>query len=61
MRRGVPKRLFVDNGAAYRSQHLALVCAKLGITLIHARPTMPQQKENKSAGFGPSGCSCCRC
>jgi transposase InsO family protein len=38
MRRGVPKRLFVDNGAAYRSQHLALVCAKLGITLIHARP-----------------------
>lgn len=38
MRRGVPKRLFVDNGAAYRSQHLALVCAKLGVTLIHARP-----------------------
>lgn len=38
MRRGVPKRLFVDNGAAYRSHHLALVCAKLGVTLIHARP-----------------------
>jgi putative transposase len=38
MRRGVPKRLFVDNGSAYRSHHLALVCAKLGITLIHARP-----------------------
>ena len=38
LRRGVPKRLYVDNGAAFRSHHLALVCAKLGITLIHARP-----------------------
>ena len=44
MRRGVPKRLFVDNGAAYRSHHLALVCAKLGVTLIHARPYSPQAK-----------------
>ena len=38
IRRGIPKRLYVDNGAAYRSKHLALVCARLGITLIHARP-----------------------
>jgi transposase InsO family protein len=38
MRRGIPERLFVDNGAAYRSKHLALVCAKIGTTLIHARP-----------------------
>ena len=38
MRRGIPQRLFVDNGSAFRSQHLSLVCAKLGITLIHARP-----------------------
>lgn len=37
-RRGIPERLYVDNGAAYRSHHLALVCAQLGITLIHARP-----------------------
>lgn len=43
-RRGVPKRLYVDNGAAYRSKHLALVCAKLGVTLIHARPYQPQGK-----------------
>ncbi len=27
-----------------RAQHLALVCAKLGITLIHARPYHPQGK-----------------
>ena len=43
-RRGIPKRLFVDNGAAYRSRYLALVCAKLGVTLIHARPFQPQAK-----------------
>lgn len=43
-RRGRPSRLFVDNGAAYRSHHLALVCAKLGVTLIHARPYQPQGK-----------------
>ena len=38
MRRGIPERLYVDNGSAYRSKHLALVCAKLGITLVHAKP-----------------------
>ncbi len=38
------QRLYVDNGAHYRSQHLALVCAKLGIALIHARPYRPQGK-----------------
>lgn len=43
-RRGLPKRVYVDNGAAYRSRHLALVCAKLGVTLIHARPYLPQGK-----------------
>jgi hypothetical protein len=44
LRRGLPERLYVDNGANYRSQHLALVCARLGITLIHARPYRPQGK-----------------
>jgi putative transposase len=44
LRRGFAERLYVDNGAHYRSQHLALVCAKLGIALIHARPYRPQGK-----------------
>ncbi len=44
MRRGLPLRLYVDNGANYRSHHLALVCAKLGIALIHARAYQPQGK-----------------
>jgi transposase InsO family protein len=51
LRRGVPKRLYVDNGAAYRSNHLSLVCAKLGITLIHARPYMPQGKGKQERWF----------
>lgn len=38
LRRGIPKKLFVDNGSAYRSRRLDLVCARLGIALIHARP-----------------------
>jgi len=44
LRRGFCERLYVDNGANYRSHHLALVCAKLGIALIHARPYRPQGK-----------------
>ena len=44
LRRGIPLRLYVDNGAAYRARQLELVCAKLGITLVHARPYQPQGK-----------------
>lgn len=44
MRRGLPERLYVDNGAAFRGHHLALTCAKLGVALIHARPYQPQGK-----------------
>ena len=42
LRRGYCERLYVDNGANYRSRHVGLVCAKLGIVLIHARPYRPQ-------------------
>ena len=40
-RRGIPLRLYADNGATFRSRQLALVCAKLGIALIHGRPYQP--------------------
>jgi putative transposase len=51
MRRGIPKRLFVDNGSAFRSHHLQLVCAKMGITLIHARPYHPEGKGKQERWF----------
>jgi putative transposase len=44
VRRHWPQRLFVDNGANYRSHQFALICAKLGVALIHARPFQPQGK-----------------
>lgn len=50
-RRGIPKRLFVDNGSAYRSHHLSLVCAKVGTTLIHARAYQPQSKGKQERWF----------
>jgi putative transposase len=43
-RRGVPRKLYVDNGSAFRSKHLEYVCAFLSIALIHAKPYQPQGK-----------------
>ena len=51
LRRGRPTRLYVDNGANYRSQHLALVCAKLGIALIHSRPHQPEGRGKQERWF----------
>ena len=50
-RRGIPKRLYVDNGSAFRSRQLGVVCAKLGIALIHARPYTPQGKGKMERWF----------
>jgi putative transposase len=41
LRRGVPTRLVVDNGAAYRANTLQGICARLGIHLIFCRPYAP--------------------
>jgi len=43
-RRGLPRKLYVDNGSAFRSRHLEYVTASLAIALIHARPYKPQGK-----------------
>lgn len=43
-KRGLPKKLYVDNGAAFRSHKLEFTCASLSIALIHARPYKPQGK-----------------
>ena len=44
LKRGVPRKLYVDNGAVYRSTHLHKVCASLGISKYHAPPYTPQGK-----------------
>ena len=42
--RGLPRKIYTDNGAAFRSHHLEHVTASLGIALLHARPYKPQGK-----------------
>jgi len=43
-RRGLPRKLYVDNGPAFRSKQLEYITASLSISLIHARPYLPQGK-----------------
>ena len=43
-KRGLPRKLYVDNGPAFRSRHLEYITASLNIALIHARPYKPQGK-----------------
>jgi putative transposase len=43
-KRGLPRKLYVDNGAAFRSKHLEHITASLAISLIHAKPYTPQGK-----------------
>ena len=42
LKRGLPRKLYVDNGPAFRSLHLEHIAASLGIALIHSRPYKPQ-------------------
>lgn len=42
LRRGLPRKLYVDNGPAFRSQHLSQITASLGIALIHSTPYQPE-------------------
>lgn len=50
--RGLPRKLYVDNGPAFRSHHLEFIAASLGIALIHARPYKPQGKGKIERFFG---------
>lgn len=43
-KRGLPRKIYVDNGAAFRSRHFEAVTASLGIALVHSRPYKPQGK-----------------
>ena len=44
LKRGLPIKLVVDNGPAYRAQTLQGICARLGIHLIYCRPYAPEGK-----------------
>ena len=38
MEHGKPDAIYLDNGSTYRGELLRLVCARLGVTLLHAKP-----------------------
>ncbi len=43
-RRGLPRRLYVDNGSAFRSTKLQYALAGIGVSLIHSTPYQPEGK-----------------
>jgi transposase InsO family protein len=43
-RHGKPDALYLDNGATYRGDLLKTACARLGITLLHAKPYDPEAR-----------------
>lgn len=51
LKRGIPQRLYVDNGKIYHSRQIQTVCAHLGIVLCHATPYMPQGKDKIERAF----------
>ncbi len=44
LKRGLPIKLVIDNGSAYRAKTLQGICARLGIHLIYCRPYAPEGK-----------------
>jgi transposase InsO family protein len=41
-RHGKPDALYLDNGSTYRGDTLATACARLSVSLVHARPYQPE-------------------
>jgi len=50
-RRGIPRVLYIDNGAAFTSGQLRLICARLGIRITHSRPYRPQGRGKKERAY----------
>lgn len=44
LKRGIPRKLIVDNGAAYKSESLQSICARLSIRLIYCPAGEPEGK-----------------
>jgi transposase InsO family protein len=42
--RGLPRKIYVDNGSAFRDDRLRLGCASLGVQISYAAPYKPQGK-----------------
>jgi transposase InsO family protein len=52
LKRGIPAKVYCDNGAVFQSRQFALVCAHLGIRHLSARPYAPEGKGKVERFFG---------
>jgi len=43
-KRGLPRKIYVDNGPSFKARHLRYTLATLGTALVHAKPYVPQGK-----------------
>jgi len=41
-KRGLPRKLYLDNGSAFRTHQLRYACARLGIALLHSERGVPE-------------------
>jgi transposase InsO family protein len=53
LKRGLPVKLVIDNGPAYRAKTLQGICARLGIHLVYCRPLRPKVRGSWNAGTAP--------
>jgi putative transposase len=51
VRRGLPLAIYIDNGSAQVSLQLKLICARLGIRIIHSKPYRPQGRGKKERHY----------
>jgi putative transposase len=51
LKRGLPRKLYVDNGPAFRSALLREITASLGIALVHSRPYQPEGRGKVERAF----------
>jgi putative transposase len=52
--RGVPARLYVDNGACFSDETLPRYCARLGIRLVHPRPSTAARSPSSAPATPPT-------
>jgi putative transposase len=51
LRRGLPKAVYVDNGAVYAAKQFGVACASLGIHRLHSAPYQPEGRGKQERFF----------
>jgi transposase InsO family protein len=52
LKRGLPKRFYVDNARIFRSRGIVVAAAQLGFHVVHSRPYKPQGRAKVERFFG---------